>query len=43
MAEFITGARSLDDDGWNTYLDELETMGLSTWLETAQVAYDRTK
>lgn len=43
MAEFITGARSLDDAGWNAYLDELETMGLSTWLETAQVAYDRTK
>ena len=43
MAEFITGARSLDDDGWNAYLDELETMGLSAWLETAQVAYDRTK
>lgn len=43
MAEFITGARSLDDAGWNAYLDELETMGLSTWLETAQTAYDRTK
>ena len=28
---------------WTVYLDELETMGLSTWLETAQVAYDRTK
>ena len=41
IAEFITGNRSLEDDGWNAYLSELETSGLSQWLEAAQNAYDR--
>ncbi|MCR5102772.1 MAG: extracellular solute-binding protein [Butyrivibrio sp.] len=42
MAEFITGTRSLDSD-WDAYLEALDTMGLQTWLTTAQAAYDRTK
>lgn len=41
MAEFITGVRDIED-GWDTYLAELENMGLSTWLSIAQDAYDRT-
>lgn len=40
MARFITGDMSIDRD-WDTYLSNLENMGLSTWLETAQAAYDR--
>ena len=43
VAEFITGNRSLDDDGWNTYLSELENVGLSQWIETAQTAYERSE
>lgn len=37
---FATGARSLDSE-WDSYVEELERMGLSRWLETAQAAYDR--
>lgn len=43
IAEFVTGTRTLDDDGWNQYLSEMENAGLSTWLENAQAAYDRIK
>ncbi|MBO5069556.1 MAG: extracellular solute-binding protein [Roseburia sp.] len=43
FAEFITGQRSLDDAGWESYLAELEAYGLSEWLKNAQVAYDRVK
>lgn len=42
LAEFVTGARDIET-GWDSYLSELENMGLSQWLETAQAAYDRTK
>lgn len=41
MARFITGDLSIDRD-WNSYLANLENMGLSTWLKIAQQAYDRT-
>lgn len=41
LARFITGDLSIDND-WNTYLSNLENMGLSQWLEAAQAAYDRT-
>lgn len=43
MAEFITGTRNLDDDGWNQYLKEMENVGLNDWIENAQAAYDRIK
>lgn len=42
MAEFITGTRSIEN-GWDTYLKELEGMGLKTWLECAQAAHERMK
>ncbi len=40
LAEFVTGARDVEN-GWDTYLEELNNMGLQQWLETAQAAYDR--
>ena len=40
-AEFITGTRSLDDAGWQGYLTELDSMGLQTWLQYAQAAFER--
>lgn len=40
LAEFITGNRPLSD--WDSYLEELDNMGLQQLLETAQTAYDRT-
>ena len=43
VAEFITGNRSLDDDGWNSYLSELDNAGLSQWIEIAQTAYERSE
>lgn len=43
IAEFVTGTRSLDDDGWNQYLTEMDNAGLGIWLENAQAAYDRVK
>lgn len=39
MAAFITGNRPLSD--WDNYLNELEQMGLSTWIEKSQGAFDR--
>jgi putative aldouronate transport system substrate-binding protein len=39
MAQFITGARPLSD--WDNYVKELETMGLSIWIENSQAAYER--
>lgn len=39
LAQFITGARPLSD--WDDYLEDLEDMGLSTWIENTQAAYDR--
>lgn len=41
MSEFVTGTRDPETQ-WDTYLKELESMGLSTWLEIAQDAYERT-
>ncbi|HIS57014.1 MAG TPA: extracellular solute-binding protein [Candidatus Fimimorpha excrementavium] len=41
-AEFITGTRDLDS-GWDAYLEELESVGLSSWLEIAQTAYERSQ
>ncbi|MDO5422121.1 MAG: extracellular solute-binding protein [Eubacteriales bacterium] len=41
LAEFVTGNRPLSD--WDNYLEELENMGLSYLVETAQTAYDRAK
>ena len=41
MAKFVRGEMSLDDD-WDTYLKELENIGLSRLLEIYQAAYDRT-
>ena len=39
-AEFIIGDRNLED-GWDAYLQELNNMGLETWLAAAQQAYER--
>lgn len=41
MAQFITGARPLNDREWQAYLQELDMMGLGIWLENAQAAFDR--
>lgn len=41
MAQFITGARPLTDKEWETYKEELNTMGLPIWMENSQAAYDR--
>ncbi len=38
-AAFITGGQSIDDN-WDSYLAELEAMGLQTLLETYQEAYN---
>ena len=38
---FASGRRNLDSD-WNTYLNELNRMGLQRWLEISQRAYTRT-
>ena len=43
MAQFITGARPLDDKEWEAYKSELDTIGLQTWVENSQAAYDRMK
>lgn len=43
MAQFITGERPLTDKEWEAYKKELDTIGLSVWLENAQAAYDRIK
>ena len=40
MAEFITGARDIETD-WDDYLEELDNLGLQTWIECAQQAYTR--
>lgn len=42
-AEFITGTRTLDDAGWESYLAELDSMGLQTWLQHAQTAFERSQ
>ena len=40
-AQFITGARVLDDAGWEAYKADLERLGLSEVLEISQTAWDR--
>ena len=40
LAEFVTGARDIEK-GWDSYIEEMNTMGLQQWIETAQTAYDR--
>ena len=41
-ALFATGGMDPNNDAdWQKYLDELETQGLSKYVETAQKAYDR--
>lgn len=42
MAEFITGNRDIET-GWESYQEEVNSLGLPQWLEAAQAAYDRTK
>jgi putative aldouronate transport system substrate-binding protein len=39
--QFITGEKSLDSD-WDSYLDELDDLGLDRFLEIYQQAYDAT-
>ena len=40
-AQFITGELDPNDDGaWDDYVTTLDAMGLSTYLETQQAAYD---
>lgn len=41
LARFITGDLDIDGADWDSYLSNLENMGLSDWLEVAQTAYDR--
>lgn len=41
VAAFISGNRSLDE--WDDYLAELDSIGMSDFLEVAQVTYDRMK
>ena len=43
IAEFITGERSLDDAGWQDYLDDLKSLGFDKVLDVCQAAYDRVK
>ncbi len=41
-AEFATGVSDPNNDAdWQAYLDKLETIGLSSFLQIAQAAYDR--
>jgi putative aldouronate transport system substrate-binding protein len=39
--QFITGEKSLDSD-WDSYLGELDSLGLDRFLEIYQQAYDAT-
>ena len=41
FAKWITGEVELNDDTWNTYLDEMEQIGWRRYLEIQQAAYDR--
>lgn len=40
IAEFVTGSRDVEKD-WDTYLEELNNMGLQQWIEIAQDSYER--
>lgn len=39
-AEFITGNRDIES-GWDTYLEELNNLGIQDWMAVAQTAYER--
>ena len=39
-AEFITGNRDIEN-GWDSYLEELNNLGLQEWIAVAQTAYER--
>ena len=42
MTEFCTGKSDVNDDKvWQKYLDELNKLGLETYIEYVQTAYDR--
>ena len=41
FAKWVTGEVELNDDTWNTYLDEMEQIGWRRYLEIQQAAYDR--
>jgi len=44
IAEFTIGTRDINSDAaWNTYLRELESMGLAEWIRLAQATYNRQK
>jgi putative aldouronate transport system substrate-binding protein len=44
IAEFTIGTRDVNSDtAWNTYLRDLDSMGLQQWLSIAQSTYDRQK
>jgi putative aldouronate transport system substrate-binding protein len=45
IAEFTIGnGRDINNDAhWNTYLQNLNSMGLPTWLTAAQATFDRMK
>ena len=40
MANFVTGTMDIDAE-WDSYLAEIETIGLNTYLEVVQGVYDR--
>jgi putative aldouronate transport system substrate-binding protein len=40
FAEFITGRRSLNDAGWNTYKQELDRLGYPEMITIMQTAYN---
>jgi putative aldouronate transport system substrate-binding protein len=40
-AKFISGELEINDANWNTYLAELEKMGLDEVLEVYTAAYER--
>ena len=40
MARFATGDLSVDND-WDSYVKELDNIGLQTYIEVSQQAYDR--
>ena len=42
IAQFVTGERDIEKE-WDSYLAELDNMGLQDWIAMAQAAYERTK
>ena len=40
MTRFALGDLDIEKD-WDSYLKELESIGLSQYLEVSQIAYDR--